>query len=209
MGDVKGTKRSRKESQEKGAEAVSKPKAKKLKKRSTQPEVTAASPVQGDHDDGHDSDMMFEPKVSTEDKNNRKVFVGGIPFAIEEDTLKRDFDECGEIDEYVYPVDDQGRHKGIAFFTFKTQAGVEAALAFDDTDYAGRSLKVAMATHRRNSGKGDSDKGKGRGKGKEGKKDRADKGKGKDGKGKRGKGKEGKCKDGKGKSDKSGNRKKG
>merc|ERR1711988_783799 len=105
------------------------------------------------------------------------VFVGGIPFSCTEDTLRKDFTECGEIEKMNLPLNDDGRPRGIAFITFKTAEGVKEALKYDGEDYGGRALKVNIA-----GGKG---KGKD-GKGKDGKKG---KDKGKDGKGKDGKGK--------------------
>eukprot|EP00928_Gymnodinium_smaydae_P017837 TRINITY_DN1680_c0_g1_i4.p2 TRINITY_DN1680_c0_g1~~TRINITY_DN1680_c0_g1_i4.p2 ORF type:complete len:321 (-),score=138.70 TRINITY_DN1680_c0_g1_i4:209-1171(-) len=109
-------------------------------------------------------------------KDEKKVFVGGLPFACTEDQLRKDFSECGEIEELRMLKQDDGSCKGIAFITFKTQEGVDAALKYDGDDYGGRRLKVNMA----------SDKGKGKGKDDKGK---GDKGKGKGEKGEKGKGK--------------------
>merc|ERR1712072_1583861 len=97
-----------------------------------------------------------------------EVFVGGLPFSVEESAFRKDFEECGEIESLRMPLNEEGKPRGIAFITYKTQEGVDKALAFDGTDYGGRSLKVNKA---------------GQGKGKDGK---DGKGKGKDGKGKKG-----------------------
>merc|ERR1712196_495857 len=100
------------------------------------------------------------------------VFVGGLPFSTSEEQIKKDFEECGEVTKFVLPKNDEGQPRGIAFITYASKAGVDAALKFDGDDYGGRTLKVNLA----GAGKG---KGKdGKGKGKDGK------GKGKDGKGK-------------------------
>merc|ERR1711939_527725 len=104
--------------------------------------------------------------------NELEVFVGGLPWSTEENTLRKDFEECGEIESLRMPLNEEGKPRGIAFTTYKTQEGVDKALAFDGTDYGGRTLKVNKA--------GQGGKGKD-GKGKDGK------GKGKDGKGKKGK----------------------
>ncbi|CAJ1346763.1 unnamed protein product, partial [Effrenium voratum] len=98
------------------------------------------------------------------------VFVGGLPFSTSEEQIKKDFEECGEISRFVLPKNDEGRPKGIAFITYASKAGVDAALKFNGDDYGGRTLKVNLASDK-------SDKGKGKGKDK-------GKGKGKDGKGK-------------------------
>merc|ERR1711907_611942 len=68
---------------------------------------------------------------------------------------------------------EDGKPKGMAFVTYKDEAGVKAALAYNEQEYGGRYLRVSKASDRPEKGKG---------KGKDGK----DKGKGKDGKGSRG-----------------------
>jgi len=69
----------------------------------------------------------------------------------------------------VLPKNEEGKPKGIAFVTYETQAGVDAALKYDGDEYGGRTLKVNMASDKRDKGKGDKGKGKGKGKGKDGK----------------------------------------
>merc|ERR1712054_588748 len=112
------------------------------------------------------------------------VFVRGLPFSVEEEALKKDFAECGEIESLRLPINEEGKPRGIAFIKYTSKEGVEAALKFDDTEYGGRTINVSKAGE---GGKGKDGKGKGKdGKGKDGK------WKGKDGKGKaKGKGKKG------------------
>merc|ERR1711920_1134629 len=100
------------------------------------------------------------------------VFVGGLPFSASEETVKKDFEECGPIEKMNMPKNEEGKPKGIAFITFKTADGVTAALKYDGDDYGGRTLKVNKAGQKGDKGKGKGDKGKG------------DKGKGEKGKGK-------------------------
>lgn len=73
-----------------------------------------------------------------------KVFVGGLPFDIDEALLQRDFGECGPISKIYMPTED-GKTKGFAFITFETLSGVAAALKFDGDDYGGRTLTVNAA----------------------------------------------------------------
>jgi len=111
------------------------------------------------------------------------VFVRGLPFSADEDSLRKDFAECGEIDRLSMPLNEEGKPKGIAFIQYKEKSGCDEALKFDSTDYGGRTVYVRMAGDR-------GDKGDGKGKGKDGK-GKDGKGKGKDkgkGKGKKGKG---------------------
>jgi len=110
-----------------------------------------------------------------ETDNENQVFIRGLPFSVDEEQLRKDFAECGEIASSKFPLNDEGRPRGIAFIKYATPEGVAAALKFDNTDYGGRTINVCKA---------------GEGKGKEGK------GKGKDGKSK---GKDGKSKGKKGK----------
>lgn len=107
--------------------------------------------------------------------NDLTVCVRGLPFGTQEEALKKDFMECGELEKCRMLLNDEGGCKGIAFIEYKDKAGMDAACKFNETDYGGRTIYVSPA---------------GEGKGKDGK-DGKDKGKGKDGKDKgKGKGKD-------------------
>jgi len=137
----------------------------------------------GDKPDGKGKDGKGKGKGKDKGKgkggggnNDLTVFVGGLSWSVDEETLKKDFGECGEVVNLRMPKNEEGQSKGIAFIEFSSEEGLTAALKFDGDEYAGRTLKVNKA--------GDKPAGDGKGKGKDGK------GKGKDGKGK-GKGKKG------------------
>jgi len=101
-------------------------------------------------------------------KGNKEfeIFLGGLPFSVTEEALKKDFTECGEIVNFRLPLNDEGNPRGIAFMEFKDQESVDKALKFHETDYGGRTLTVKKS----GDGKGDKGKGKdGKGKGKKGK----------------------------------------
>merc|ERR1712232_1267585 len=108
--------------------------------------------------------------------NENTVFVRGLPFATTEEALNKDFGECGEIVSCRMPLNDEGACKGIAFIKYTDKEGMDKAIAFNETDYGGRTIYCTPAA----------DKPDGKGKGKDGK-DGKGKGKGKDGKGKKGK----------------------
>lgn len=108
--------------------------------------------------------------------NDLTVCVRGLPFATTEEALRKDFAECGELERCKMLLNENGECKGTAFIEYKNKEGLEKAMAFNETDYGGRTIYVSKA--------GEGGKGKD-GKGKDGK----GKGKGKDGKGKKGKGK--------------------
>merc|ERR1712019_128399 len=103
------------------------------------------------------------------------VFVRGLPFATTEESLKKDFADCGEIVSLRMPLNDEGSCRGIAFIKYSDKEGMDKAIAFNETDYGGRTISVTDAA--------DKPDGKAKGKGKDGK-DGKSKGKGKKGKGK-------------------------
>jgi len=119
--------------------------------------------------------------IAPQHDHENTVFIRGIPWGVTEDAMKKDFEECGEIENFRMPVNGEGKPAGIAFIKFKAEAGVEAALKYNDTDYGGRTINVMKSGEMKEKGKG-----KGKDKGKDSKGDSKGKGKGKD-KGKKGK----------------------
>merc|ERR1711957_559742 len=107
--------------------------------------------------------------------------MGGLPFAATEETLTKDFSECGELVSLNLPLNEEGGIKGFAFIKYASKGGMDKAMAFNETDYGGWTIYCSDASIK--------PEGKGKSKGKDGK---DGKGKGKDGKGK-GKGKKGKA----------------
>lgn len=94
------------------------------------------------------------------DKNDLRVFVGGIPFSSDENSFRKTFEECGGIRTLNMLRDGRsGRLKGVAIITFKTKEAFDRALELDGKDFDGRSLSVEVASQPR--------RGKGKGKGKE------------------------------------------
>merc|ERR1712194_38407 len=90
-----------------------------------------------------------------------KVFIKGLPYSVDEATLRTNFAECGEISQLQFPLNEEGKPKGFAFITYATQEGFDAALKFDSTDYQGRYISVLKAEG--SGGKGKDGKGKGGG----------------------------------------------
>jgi len=127
------------------------------------------------------------PVVSGGAKQDQEntVFIRGLPFSVTEDSVRKDFSECGEIESLKLPLNEEGKPRGIAFIKYKSAEGVDAAIKFNDTEYGGRYIGVEKAGE--GKGKGKDGKGKGKdskGKGKDGKDGKDGKGKGKKGKGK-------------------------
>merc|ERR1712187_829426 len=104
------------------------------------------------------------------------VVVKGLSFNVEEAVLRKDFEECGEVERLSLPKNEEGKVKGIAFIQFKSSDAIEKALKYDSQEYGGRTIYVSKAGE---GGKGDKEGKDGKGKGKGGKS------KGKDGKGKK------------------------
>jgi len=104
--------------------------------------------------------------------NALTVFVRGLPFSTTEDVLQKDFAECGEIVSCRMPLNDDGNCKGIAFIAYVDKEGMDKAVAFNETDYGGRTIYCVPAADKpegKGKGKDGKDKGKGKGKGKKGK----------------------------------------
>lgn len=79
-----------------------------------------------------------------------RVFVGGLPYDADQKTLRKDFAECGEIEAFrMLKHAESGDFKGMFFVTYKSPAGVKAALKFHDTEYSGRQITVRLANKKR------------------------------------------------------------
>merc|ERR1712150_419822 len=97
------------------------------------------------------------------DPKKHEVCIKGLPYAIDEETLRNDFSECGNILRLDLPMAD-GRSRGVAFITFADQSGVDAALKYSDTEYSGRYVNVLVRGDRPPKGKGKGGKGSKNGK---------------------------------------------
>ena len=66
-----------------------------------------------------------------------------MPYHYSEDQIREYWGWCGDIQELdLMTFPDTGRFRGIAFITFATQEGYEAALACDGEQLEGQVLKV-------------------------------------------------------------------
>merc|ERR1711972_262388 len=103
-------------------------------------------------------------KGKSKGNQEQTVCVKGLSFETDEATLRKDFAECGEIEQLRALKNEEGGFRGIAFIEFKTKEGFEAALKFNEDTYGGRTIYVSKA------GEGGNGKDKdGKGKGKDGK----------------------------------------
>ncbi|KAF8960957.1 hypothetical protein BGZ46_001464 [Entomortierella lignicola] len=90
-------------------------------------------------------------KTKTEDASpaSATVFVGGLSWNVDNDWLRTEFTECGEIlDVRVITDRDSQRSKGFAYVEFATQEGANAALALAGKEIDGRAIRVDLSESR-------------------------------------------------------------
>jgi len=84
-----------------------------------------------------------------------KLYVGNLPFSVDESQLRGVFSQYGEISELFLIMDrDTGRPKGFGFITFANQQSAEKALEQNGKDMGGRQLRVNIATDKPRTGGG-------------------------------------------------------
>lgn len=77
---------------------------------------------------------------------NNKLYVGNLPYSVDETQLKSLFSTYGDITEVTVIKDrDTGRSKGFAFVTFASAESASKALELDGKQMDGRALKVNIA----------------------------------------------------------------
>lgn len=85
--------------------------------------------------------------------DNKKLFVGNLPWSVTSDTLRELFGEFGEIVDAVVITDRMsGRSKGFGFVTFATEEQAAAAVeARHNYAVEGRNIVVNVARPREES----------------------------------------------------------
>ncbi len=76
-----------------------------------------------------------------------KIYVGNLPFTVDDNGLKELFSSYGEIEEATVISDKfSGRSKGFGFVTFKDEESAKKAISeMNDKEVEGRNLKVNEA----------------------------------------------------------------
>eukprot|EP00276_Gloeochaete_wittrockiana_P002121 CAMPEP_0184675714 /NCGR_PEP_ID=MMETSP0308-20130426/87941_1 /TAXON_ID=38269 /ORGANISM="Gloeochaete witrockiana, Strain SAG 46.84" /LENGTH=721 /DNA_ID=CAMNT_0027123451 /DNA_START=46 /DNA_END=2208 /DNA_ORIENTATION=- len=98
----------------------------------------------------------------------KTVFVGNLPFSINEDRLREVFEECGEIDKIRLITNADGQSKGYGYIEFSETEAVDKAIKKDRSEVDGRPIKVDYETGGGGGGRGgrgDSGGFRGRGRG--------------------------------------------
>jgi RNA recognition motif-containing protein len=104
-----------------------------------------------------------------------RVYVGNLPFNVDEEQLRLLFEEGGrQVLEIKIVTDrDTGRPRGFAFVDMATQEEAQAAISsLNGTEVGGRTLTVSMARERQPRGGGPGRGGFGGGRGGGGRRDR-------------------------------------
>ena len=78
---------------------------------------------------------------------SKKVYVGNLPFSVDDDKLREVFAEFGDVEEATVIKDKfSNRSKGFGFVTFKDDAGADKAISeMNDKEVEGRAVKVSEA----------------------------------------------------------------
>src|SRR5690242_7763519 len=86
--------------------------------------------------------------------DNKKLYVGNLPWSTTGDSLKEMFSQFGEVVEAVIISDRMtGRSKGFGFVTFATEEAAEAAAKeMHQKDIEGRAIVVNVARPREERG---------------------------------------------------------
>ena len=86
----------------------------------------------------------------------KKVFVGGLNWNTNDESLRSAFTKCGNIDEATVVIDRAtGKSRGFGFVSFSDPAGAQKAIAeMNGMELDGRSIKVNEAEDKPRTGGG-------------------------------------------------------
>ena len=77
------------------------------------------------------------------------IYVGNLPYSINESGLEEEFASCGEVEQVNLITDrETGRSKGFGFITFTTPEAVTAAIEKNGIELDGRKIRVSQAQER-------------------------------------------------------------
>ncbi|RIB08123.1 hypothetical protein C2G38_1983307 [Gigaspora rosea] len=82
-----------------------------------------------------------------------KLFVGGLSWGTDDDSLRSKFEEYGRVEDAIVICDrDTGRSRGFGFVTFANDEDAEAAIQnMNEQEFDGRTIKVDRASERSSS----------------------------------------------------------
>ncbi|KAK6635895.1 hypothetical protein RUM44_001149 [Polyplax serrata] len=115
--------------------------------------VNAAVAANGMVIDGHHLRIDL-PDSSGERDVNKAIFVGGLPFDIEDDELWEFFENCGQIKSVRVIRDSHtSMGKGIGYVNFDSTAAVELALQMDGQELKKRTINVKRCLNEKKKNK--------------------------------------------------------
>jgi RNA recognition motif-containing protein len=84
------------------------------------------------------------------EENNRKVYVGGLPYETTDDELTQTFAEAGTVESASVVMDRMtGRSRGFGFVVMSTEEEAQKAIElFNEKEMGGRKLTVNIARPR-------------------------------------------------------------
>jgi RNA recognition motif-containing protein len=87
---------------------------------------------------------------------SNKLFVGGLAWATDDNSLKNAFETYGTVSDAKVILDrDTGRSRGFGFVTFEEESAAETAIAeMNGKELDGRSMNVSAAQERKPRGGG-------------------------------------------------------
>lgn len=85
-----------------------------------------------------------------------KLFIGGLAWHTDDQTLRNKFEEFGQVQEAIVVKDrDTGRSRGFGFVRFSQDSEAEAAIqSMNNTEFDGRPIRVDKASERTGGGGG-------------------------------------------------------
>ncbi|RPA96178.1 RNA-binding domain-containing protein [Choiromyces venosus 120613-1] len=85
-----------------------------------------------------------------------KLFIGGLAWHTDDDALRKNFEQFGQVEEAVVVKDrDTGRSRGFGFVRYSNESEADSAIAgMNNTEMDGRVIRVDKATDRRQQGGG-------------------------------------------------------
>ena len=92
-------------------------------------------------------DKLFLVELNNRKNMGKKLYVGNLPFSVDDSKLKEVFSEYGNVEEATVIIDKFSRRsKGFGFVTFENDADADKALAeMNGKDVEGRQIKVSEA----------------------------------------------------------------